>query len=370
MTPTLPEEAVKAAQSELSRIIGEWERNREFFNVTPEAKKNFIRRQASALSALEPSAAQVQVSGNSGQLKSAPDMGNPITDKTVKRRVADALESVWSALDCDVDQIERVITHMLANGLRIVETVAPVSDGVDTIEVGIPATELSTASKMEVVAETGIPATEPSAARQLALEEGDLNARLKAKGMYSIDEMMGNLPIDKWRVHSGMTDLTFFGEWLERKSREYLTMKAAYDVGDKDESDELYEWVLAHYGAFHDVLVNFRAALSTPDHADAGKVEGDGRADLERFWRPISEADKSITFEQTFDTGDGKSMTIRNSDHYWVRDADGRVYEATWSDHKGGYWWDLEGESPVDPVEYMPHPPSLRSAPASEKEKS
>ncbi|ERL99757.1 hypothetical protein Q644_08980 [Brucella intermedia 229E] len=226
---------------------------------------------------------------------------------------------------------------------------------------------------MEVVAETGIPATEPSAARQLALEEGDLNARLKAKGMYSIDEMMGgNLPIDKWRVHSGMTDLTFFGEWLERKSREYLTMKAAYDVGDKDESDELYEWVLAHYGAFHDVLVNFRAALSTPpDHADAGKVEGDGRADLERFWRPISEADKSITFEQTFDTGDGKSMTIRNSDHYWVRDADGRVYEATWSDHKGGYWWDLEGESPVDPVEYMPHPPSLRSAPpASEKEKS
>jgi len=107
-------------------------------------------------------------------------------------------------------------------------------------------------------------------------------------------------------------------------------------------------------------------ALSSPDHADAGKVEGDGRADLERFWRPISEADKSITFEHTFDLGDGEKMTIRNSDHYWVRDADGRVYEATWSDHKAGYWWDLEGESPVDPVEYMPHPLSLPSAPASE----
>ncbi|NYD84402.1 hypothetical protein [Brucella intermedia] len=107
-------------------------------------------------------------------------------------------------------------------------------------------------------------------------------------------------------------------------------------------------------------------ALSSPDRADAGKVEGDGSAYLERFWRPISEADKSITFEQTFDTGDGKSMTIRNSDHYWVRDADGRVYEATWSDHKGGYWWDLEGESPVDPVEYMPHPLSLPSSPSQE----
>lgn len=58
MTPILPEEAVKAAQSELSRIISEWERNREFLNVSPEAKKNFMRRQASSLSALEPSAAR------------------------------------------------------------------------------------------------------------------------------------------------------------------------------------------------------------------------------------------------------------------------------------------------------------------------
>ncbi len=112
------------------------------------------------------------------------------------------------------------------------------------------------------------PSAEPSPRAQ-ALEEGDLNARLKAKGMYSIDEMMGTLPVDKWRVQSGMTDLKFFGEWLERKTREYLTMKAAYDAGDKDESDELYEWVLAHYGAFHDVLVNFRAALSSQPVADA-----------------------------------------------------------------------------------------------------
>ncbi|NKC29123.1 hypothetical protein HED52_21445 [Ochrobactrum ciceri] len=135
-------------------------------------------------------------------------------------------------------------------------------------------------------------ATEPSAARELASEEGDLNARLKAKGMYSIDEMMGSLPLDKWRVHSGMTDLKFFGEWLERKTRDYCTMHAAYEVGDKDVSDELYEWVLAHYSAFHDVLVNFRAALSSPDHADAGKVEGMGELILNvsgvRFPRPIS----------------------------------------------------------------------------------
>ncbi len=140
--------------------------------------------------------------------------------------------------------------------------------------VSYPATEWMPMPEARILS-----ALEPSAGRAAVLEEGDLNARLKAKGMYSIEELMGELPLDRWRVHSGMTDLKFFGEWLERKAREYLTMKATYDLGDKDENDDLYEWVLAHYGAFHDVLVNFRAAiraLSSPDHADAGKVEGDG----------------------------------------------------------------------------------------------
>lgn len=87
--------------------------------------------------------------------------------------------------------------------------------------------------------------------------------------------------------------------------------------------------------------------------------------DLERFWRPISEADKSITFDHTFDLGDGEKMTIRNSDEYWVRDDDGRIYRAVWSDQRDGYWWDIEGESPVDPVKYMPHPLSIPASPGA-----
>lgn len=81
-------------------------------------------------------------------------------------------------------------------------------------------------------------------------------------------------------------------------------------------------------------------------------------------WRPISEADREITHQQHFPDID---LTIRNSDRYWVRDADGRVYEASWTqDGKGrDYWWDWEGESPVDPVEFMPHPldPRFTAAP-------
>jgi hypothetical protein len=75
--------------------------------------------------------------------------------------------------------------------------------------------------------------------------------------------------------------------------------------------------------------------------------------DASAFWLPIDLADKAITQVQDFSE---VGITLRNSDRYWVRDDDGRVYEASWTDDKQGYWWDWEGESPVDPVEFMPHP--------------
>lgn len=69
-------------------------------------------------------------------------------------------------------------------------------------------------------------------------------------------------------------------------------------------------------------------------------------------WRPIAEADKDIAY--IHDLGE---LRIGGSYPIWVRDEDGRVYEALWSDDgKRAYWWDIEGESPVDPVEFMPHP--------------
>lgn len=69
-------------------------------------------------------------------------------------------------------------------------------------------------------------------------------------------------------------------------------------------------------------------------------------------WRPIAEADKGIAYIH-----DLAGLRIGNSYPIWARDEDGRIYEAVWSDNgKNAYWWDLEGESPVDPIEFMPHP--------------
>lgn len=78
-------------------------------------------------------------------------------------------------------------------------------------------------------------------------------------------------------------------------------------------------------------------------------------------WLPIAQADKTIVHQQHFSS---INLTIRNSDRYWVRDADGRTYEASWSEGQSGrnYWWDWDNESPVDPVEFMPHPLDPRHA--------
>lgn len=70
-------------------------------------------------------------------------------------------------------------------------------------------------------------------------------------------------------------------------------------------------------------------------------------------WLPIDQADRSITDVQDFSE---VGVMLRLSERYWVRDEDGRIYEAVWTDDEAGYWWDLEGESPVDPIEFMPHP--------------
>ncbi|MEH3093393.1 MAG: hypothetical protein PGN20_15460 [Agrobacterium cavarae] len=97
------------------------------------------------------------------------------------------------------------------------------------------------------------------------------------------------------------------------------------------------------------------APASGPDWSGSGAhvANIDRNCTLQNcIWLPISEADLSVTTE--FKVSD--DLSIRNSDRHWVRDHDGRVYEAVWSVGKTSYWWDLENESPVDPVEFMPHP--------------
>jgi hypothetical protein len=80
------------------------------------------------------------------------------------------------------------------------------------------------------------------------------------------------------------------------------------------------------------------------------------------LWRPIAEADKGVAY-----IVEAGSIRIGNSYPIWARDNDGRVFECLWADDgKRSYWWDIEGESPVDPVEFMPHPFAALASTATE----
>lgn len=81
-----------------------------------------------------------------------------------------------------------------------------------------------------------------------------------------------------------------------------------------------------------------------------------------RGWLPIDQADKGIAYIHALGP-----IQVGNSYPIWARDADGRVFECLWADDgKRAYWWDSEAESPVDPVEFMPHPLDTRFAATTE----
>ncbi|WP_421416485.1 hypothetical protein [Agrobacterium tumefaciens] len=91
-----------------------------------------------------------------------------------------------------------------------------------------------------------------------------LDERMKAAGMYTIAEMMGITPLTKWTSNPAINTIEHFSEWLDRKTAEYLRMKAAYELGDKSQDDELYEWVLAHAGVFSTIRDQLRVVTAAP----------------------------------------------------------------------------------------------------------
>jgi hypothetical protein len=68
-------------------------------------------------------------------------------------------------------------------------------------------------------------------------------------------------------------------------------------------------------------------------------------------WLPIETAPRECPVDRSLRPSPGAWTT----ETMWVRDASGRVFEA-WFVEFGSYWWDADGETKCDPVEWMPHP--------------
>lgn len=99
---------------------------------------------------------------------------------------------------------------------------------------------------------------------QQSMEAATLDEQMKAAGMMTIDEMLAGTPLDAFIAHAGVKDLSSYGQWLEMKCREFLAMQAKRDL-NKQEGDDLYEWVIAHAAVFQAARINFNAAIKTQD---------------------------------------------------------------------------------------------------------
>jgi hypothetical protein len=112
--------------------------------------------------------------------------------------------------------------------------------------------------------------TQPTASPQptattTEVSEASLDERMEAAGMIPLSKLLaGDAPLEKWMAHTSVRDLASFEAWLLMRQREFMHMRVAYELGDKDKADELYEWVFAHTAALGEVISNFRKALSAP----------------------------------------------------------------------------------------------------------
>lgn len=91
--------------------------------------------------------------------------------------------------------------------------------------------------------------------------DATLDSRMRAAGMTPLSEMLANIPMERWLTHTGVNDLMSFEAWLFMRREEMLRLQTKMQL-DKQEDDELYEWVIAHAAVFTEVLCNFRAANS------------------------------------------------------------------------------------------------------------
>lgn len=89
------------------------------------------------------------------------------------------------------------------------------------------------------------------------MDDQELNEKLKARGMLTVEEILeGNL-MGIFSTHVGVTDYESLCEWVYKEHENYLRMRLKYEVGDK-EKDDLYEWIFAHSAVFGTIADHMR----------------------------------------------------------------------------------------------------------------
>lgn len=153
---------------------------------------------------------------------------------------------------------------------------------------------------------------EVEAARKQELDsDADLATRMKAAGMMSVAELLAGAPLDAFTRHAAVKDLQSLLQWAEMRRAECLKAQARYDLGERDKSDDLYEWTVAHCAVFTELHVNIRAALAgLPPLAGQVRKRDASRAAIEKL-RAMSHDELLAEVEALLAT---PSMEVKHGD--------------------------------------------------------
>lgn len=90
----------------------------------------------------------------------------------------------------------------------------------------------------------------------------DLNKKLKENGMFSIEEMLSKESnyLDTFTARTSVVDLESFEDWLYKRYKQILLQRISYELGEKNQDDEMYEWILSFSGVLREVISNWKQA--------------------------------------------------------------------------------------------------------------
>lgn len=89
-----------------------------------------------------------------------------------------------------------------------------------------------------------------------------LDQKLRDAGMVTVAELMAGSMLDGFIKHNQVNDIPSLFSWVEMRRSQFALRKIPYDLGEKDESDDMYEWILAHYAVFTEIHINMKEALN------------------------------------------------------------------------------------------------------------
>ncbi|AUR03153.1 hypothetical protein PhaeoP72_01168 [Phaeobacter inhibens] len=182
-----------------------------------------------------------------------------MTDTSKEARHKDAARNL--ILNRALDDLEQIISN------HDPETDVPIKDGVwDRLD--RLACEIECRERDALRAQLQAARDDNEAMRKAV--DGTLSERMVAAGMVPLDALTQPNCLTKFSVHSGMTALKFFEEWVERKAKSYGRMQAAHQTGEHPLDPKIFDFVMGKSGAFKEVLENYRAALKSTS------TEGEG----------------------------------------------------------------------------------------------